>query len=481
VTLLAAVLPGAGYAWSGRRVGYLLLAAFTTLLVVAAVQVRDLDAAMRLAFDPVRLRLVVGVAVTALLLWALTVATTYALVRPVGLARWKRLTGAAFVGVVCLSLAAPLTLTTRYASVQADVVADVFEDNVTATAPQDVTVADPWGGRDRVSVLLLGGDGSVSRVGIRTDSLLLLSLDTRTGDAVMFSLPRNMMRARFPADSPLHALYPDGFTAYGDPSAGMLNAVYGQVPLLHPGVLGASDNEGADAVKQAVAGSLGVPVDYYVLVNLDGFRQIVDAMGGVTVSVNERVAIHGDQDLGVPPVGYLEPGPDQRLDGYEALWFARGRYGSDDYARMLRQRCLVRAIIEEARPLTLLRRYEALVSAGRQVVRTDIPADLLPAFVDLALRAKEARVRSVVFVSSERFFPGNPDFEWLQASVARALEPPPPRSAAQPGSGPRPGSEAEPGGTTDPADPAAPPLARPDPGAAVDVSESCEYRPSGSP
>ena len=45
---------------------------------------------------------------------------------------------------------------------------------------------------------------------------------------------------------------------YGDPAVYMLNAVYGQVPALHPGVLGTSDNEGADALKQAVGGSLGL-------------------------------------------------------------------------------------------------------------------------------------------------------------------------------------------------------------------------------
>ena len=131
----------------------------------------------------------------------------------------------------------------------------------------------------------------------------------------------------------------------------MLNAIYGQVPALYPGILGESDNEGADALKQAVAGSLGVPVDYYVLVNLLGFQQVVDAIGGVTVNVNEPVAINGNTDRGIPPTGYLEPGPDQHLDGFHALWFARGRWGSDDYERMLRQRCMVDAIVEAADPV----------------------------------------------------------------------------------------------------------------------------------
>jgi LCP family protein required for cell wall assembly len=335
-----------------------------------------------------------------------------------------------------------------------------------------VTEEDPWGGRERVTVLLLGGDGAVTRDGIRTDTVILMSLETRTGRSVMFSLPRNMMNAQFPPGTPLHELYPDGFAGYGDPAAYMLNAVYGQVPLLHPGVLGRSDNEGADAIKQAVAGSLGIDVDYYVLVNLDGFKKIVDAMGGVTVNINERVAIHGNTDLGIPPVDYLEPGPDQELDGFEALWFARGRYGSDDYERMLRQRCMVQALIEEAKPLTLLRRYEALAAAGKEILRTDIPSRLLPAFVDLARKVKDADVRSVTFVSSDEFEPADPDFTWVQARVQRALEPPePPDRRSTP-----PDPDASPSTTPDEDEPGEDQPGDGD-GEAVEVRDSCEYHP----
>jgi hypothetical protein len=217
-----------------------------------------------------------------------------------------------------------------------------------------------------------------------------------------------------------------------------------------------------------------VAVDYYMLVNLQGFQQIVEAMGGVTVNINEPVAIHGNTDLGIPPVGYLEPGPDQRLNGYEALWFARGRWGSDDYERMLRQRCMVNAIVEEAKPLNLLRRYQGLAAAGKKIVRTDIPSDLLPAFVDLALKVKDASVRSVAFVSSDRFFPGDPDFEWLRGAVDRALEPPSPDRER-----PRPTTTPTPTTPTAPTDPVEP-TPTVDPGAAVEVEDSCAYRPEGT-
>lgn len=386
---------------------------------------RDPDAALEVAFDPARLQAVAAVLAGGLLVWAAIVVATYCLVRPAPRTRAQGILGNAAVLVLCLAVAAPVATGARYALVQADLVDTVFEDdNVSVTTPKHVTEEDPWAGRERVNLLLLGGDGGVNRSGVRTDSMILASMNTRTGRTVMFSLPRNMMNARFPPTSPLHDLYPRGFRGAGDPGFWMLNAVYGQVPALHPGALGRTSNEGADALKQAVAGSLGVPVDYYLLVNLQGFQEIVDAMGGVTVNINEPIPIGGNTDLGVPPDGYLEPGPDQRLDGFEALWYSRGRYGSDDYERMHRQRCMVDALIEEARPLNLFRRYQSLAEAGKRIVRTDVPRELLPAFVDLTLLVKDSSVRSVAFVSSDRFFPGDPDFAWMRTVVGRALTPP---------------------------------------------------------
>ena len=467
LTLLSALLPGTGYLWSRRRnLGWIVLPPSLTALGLAAwLGVHSPRAVLDVAFDPTRLKVATAVAGAAFVLWLFVVVSTYLMVRPFPRRVSHAFVGTAFVGLLCLAVASPVAVAARYAMVQADLVETVFEDNTSATAPKQVTERDPWGGRDRVNVLLLGGDGGVHRVGVRTDTMILLSMDTRTGRTTMFSLPRNMMNAQFPADSPLHALYPSGFAGYGDPGSWMLNAVYRQVPMLHPGVLGESDNEGADALKLAVSGSLRVPVDYYLLVNLQGFRQIVDAMGGVTVNINEPIPVGGNTDLGILPDRYLEPGPDQRLDGFDALWYSRGRYGSDDYQRMERQRCMIDAIIDEAKPLNLLRRYQDLAATGKRIVRTDIPSKLLPAFVDLALEIKDASVRSVVFRSSEAFFPGDPDFVWMQQVVRKALRPPVDRPH-EPGQG-------RPSATPSPT----PGVEEADPGAAVDARDTCGYHP----
>ncbi len=474
VTFVGAVLPGWGYLWSGRTALGVLVLFPTVIGAVAGMWYvgDDLRAAMSFVFDPTRLQVAAGILGVVLLLWLVVVVSTYVMVRPARRTRTQSLVGGAFLALLCLALASPLVLGARYAWVQADLVESVFQGNRSATAPTNVTREDPWAGRDRVNVLLLGGDGNVHRDGVRTDSMILASIEPATGRTVLFSLPRNMMNAQFPADSPLHALYPDGFAAYDDPAAAMLNAIYGQVPALHPGILGASDNEGADALKQAVGGTLGVDVDYYVLVNLLGFRQLVDAMGGVTVNINVPVPIGGNTDLGIPPEDYLQPGPDQRLDGFGALWFSRGRWGSDDYARMERQRCMIDAIIDEARPWTLLRRFEALAKTSKEIVRTDIPSDLMPAFVDLALRVKDAeQVRSVVFRRSDRFAPDAPDFAWMQSVVGDALAPPSKDRPAQGGGAPSaaPSPAPDGGAGTTPDVQAA--------GTAVDAADACAYQP----
>ncbi|MGH3425030.1 MAG: LCP family protein, partial [Nocardioidaceae bacterium] len=326
------------------------------------------------------------------------------------------------VGVValCLVVALPLAVGAWYSMVQRDLLNTVFADGASATRP-NADPSNPWKGVGRVNVLLLGGDGGVDRVGIRTDSMIVASIDTTTGDTTLFSVPRNLMDAPFPKDSPLHKAYPDGFTGEGDAGEWMLNAVYRNVPAQHPGILGDSDNEGADALKLAMTGILGIRVDYYLLVNLAGFEKIVDAIGGVTVNINQPIPIGGNTDKGIPPKNYLDPGPHQHLDGFHALWFSRGRYGLDDYNRMERQRCMTKAIIDEANPLTLLRRYQALAEAGKKIVRTDIPQDMLKPFVELGLEVKDGHFKSVVFRPSEHFQPADPDYDWLHKAVQKAL------------------------------------------------------------
>ena len=392
--------------------------------VYALATLRDVDVLVDLATDPARLRAFAVVLGIGLAVWALSVLTTYVWVRPaasrpVAVGRRSR----AVVTVACVAAALPVVQTMRYTAVQADLVETLFTENRTATAPRGISEADPWAGREHVSILLLGGDGSVSREGVRTDSVMLLVMNTRTGRSVVFSLPRNMMQAQFPKDSPLHDVFPDGFTSDGDPSSGMLNAVYGLLPAgadRHPRRLRQRGCRRAQAGHRRQPGHrrrllrAGQPAGLPAGRRRDGRRH------GQRQRARRHQRQHRPRDLADP--GYIEPGPDQHLDGFHALCLSRGRWGSDDYERMLRQRCMVGALIDAADPVTLVRRYLDLAQAGKEIVRTDIPRSVLPALVNLGLRVKEHRLWSVAFVSSERFFSGDPDYAWMQEKlVARAM------------------------------------------------------------
>ena len=210
VTAMATAVPGTGLLYVRRRVlGLLVLLPFLAAVGLACwYVVRDPQAAVGLAFDPGRLTVVTTVAVAGLAVWVASIVATYVLVRPRERRRGHGLIGSAFVLLMCLAVAAPLGLVARYSTVQKQVVHRVFEGNRTATAPVTVTAKDPWGGRDRVNVLLLGGDGNVHRPGVRTDSVVLASMDVRTGRTVLFSLPRNLMDVPFAPGSRLAATLP---------------------------------------------------------------------------------------------------------------------------------------------------------------------------------------------------------------------------------------------------------------------------------
>ena len=140
---------------------------------------------------------------------------------------------------------------------------------------------------------------------------------------------------------------------------------------------------------------------YYVVIDLAGFRDLVDALGGVTIRITERVPIGQSGRV-------LTPGL-RRLDGYETLWYARSRSDSSDYGRMSRQRCVLGAMLNEADPATVLRNFTDLAAASTSVVRTDIPQEQLPELIELAVLAKDLPY-FVVAARAAAGDPGGPGF-----------------------------------------------------------------------
>ncbi|WP_327637595.1 LCP family protein [Kribbella sp. NBC_00482] len=477
-TLLGALIPGLGLIVGGRRrLGAFVLTLFLGLVGLGVyVGLTRRDEVLAAAVVPSRLLMTSVVIGAVAFCWIVVIVASHRSLRPATGGAGGRAFGATFVGLLCFAIAAPAAIGVQSVLAQRSLVQDVFQaqgESKSATRPSTVNVKDPWEDKPRLNLLLLGGDDAPSREGVRTDTVIVASIDTKTGNTALVSLPRNLTFMPFPADSPLRKYYPDGFGKEGLSLDGrlewMLTAMYQNVPDAHPGILGPSDNEGADVVKQSVGEAIGLKLDYYLQVNLQSFPEIVDALGGVRVNVNERVAMGGVSSSHIPPKEWIEPGPNQHLDGRHALWFARGRYGADDDQRQVRQRCVIKSIVDAADPQTLVTKYKAIARAGQHLLRTDIPQELLPAMVQLALKVKSGTVSNVTLDSDKlRLKYLHPDYQALRDTVENALESAP-APTPTPTTPTTPGTTRKPTTTTTTAPP----------GPTQNLADACAYNPAG--
>ena len=483
LTLLSALLPGSGFLVAGRtRLGAFVLTVTGALVGVGVyVGLARRDDVVELAVDPQQLLIANGVLVFLGLCWIAVIIGSHRMLRPRTSGSGSRAFGSFFVGMLCFAIAAPMAIGTQNVMAQRDLVSSVFrpEKDVKSATRPTVDKKDPWADKARVNLLLLGADDGTGREGVRTDTVMVASIDTRTGDTKLISLSRNWMRMPFPQDSPLYDKYPDG---YWDPSQGnveqpayYLDSMYEDIPKRYPNILGPSDNPGADVLKLSVGAAMGLKIDYYAQVNLEGFRAMVNALGGITVNVNYRVPIGGSYGTGPgggvaqKPHDYIEPGPNQKLYGGRALWFARGRYGLSDPSRQERQRCTIKAIVDAADPGTVVTKYQAIASAGKQLLRTDIPQELLPAFVELGLKVKNAQVSNIDLDKDKNFPSGrNPDYEAMRKLVKTALA----KTTTKPATTKPTTTPTTPKPTTKPTTPAA--------GGQQDLADACAYHPAKS-
>ncbi len=280
----------------------------------------------------------------------------------------------------------------------------------------------------RYNIMLLGGDSGPDRDGLRPDSIALVSIDAATGAATMIGLPRNLEYVPFVEGSPLAAKYPNGYGVDGcEVDVCLLNSVYTELelmsPEMYPDAVANGSEPGIEAMRDAVAGVTGLPIQYYVLIEMQAFSQLVDSLGGVTVSIETAVPIHTDDTF--TEVGeWIGPGV-VLLDGYHALWYARSRHDTTDYDRMARQRQLEQAILEQFTPLNVLSKFQAIAEAGTHLVKTDIPQSTLGYFVDLASKTKQLPITDLDLVPENGVDPGDPDFAYIREIVADATAPAP--------------------------------------------------------
>jgi LCP family protein required for cell wall assembly len=418
--LLSAVIPGVGQLVAGvRRRGLVLLAIFLVFSFAGIlILTRGLDSVVSWVVQPSVLLALLWVNIVIMLIrlfavldaWMTAKVGTLRPVRPsapgmmatgIGLALILMLTVAPHAVLGYYTVVSRSLLTTVFAGDESTSPRSATSTSIRSTASsgsgntgsnspgsettdtsETTTSSSPleWGSDGRMTVLLIGTDAGYGREGARSDSMNVASIDMKTGNVAMFGLPRNA------ADVPLG---PKTSKALGAKTFNdMLNALYA-AGSAHPEIAPNGGDPGAEAVRETASLILGIPIDYYAVVNMMGLADMVDALGGIDVNLTKALHItYAPLAEGEGKTSYTFKVGVNHLDGLEALAYARDRSDSDDYVRMGRQRCVIMAMLYQNSVAKLTLRFPKIASALEKSVATNLPVSALPDLIKLRGKVK---------------------------------------------------------------------------------------------
>lgn len=431
LVVMNVLVPGSAQALAGnRRLGRIGLGAtLASWILVVLAGVAWLvwpQIVYTIATNWFTLTLVQVLLVAYAVLWVVLTFDMLRLVRLVKVRPLARL-GVAFVATVLLVL-------TGGGAVYAAQLVGVTRDTLTTifgTGGPSVPPSDGY-----YNILLLGADPDQGRDSMRPDSISVVSVNAETGATIITGIPRDMLNIPF-SEGPMNDLFPDG---YGGPNCGTahcaLNEIFTEVNVLrdgstlYPDAADHGSTPGIEAMKDAAAGALGIEIPYYVFIDMHGFAALIDALGGVDITVEQRLPMGGGPSYDGQPVeewasGWIEAGP-QHMSGDTAQWYARSRYTTSDWDRMKRQRQLQEAMLAQFTPANVLSRFQEVANAGTHVVQTDLPQSMLPYFVDLALKAKDEQITTIELTPEGGVEPENPDFAFIRQTLQDVMHPPTP-------------------------------------------------------
>jgi polyisoprenyl-teichoic acid--peptidoglycan teichoic acid transferase len=261
------------------------------------------------------------------------------------------------------------------------------------STPEPTPIPTPvpiWSSDGRLDILLVGGDAGPGRWSLRTDTMILLSVDAATGKAAMFGIPRNLRNVPLPEGPagafPLCRCFPD-----------ILNGLYvyaGAHPEWFPG----GEQRGYVALQDAVSEMTGLQLDGMLVVTLNGFVKLVDALGGLDIYTPYSLydASYPHEDGRHHEVIWI-PAGQHHFDGHTALAFARSRHQDTDYDRMWRQQLTLKALRAQLDPCTVLLRLPELLDIAKDSLWTNMPVEQLPDLFSLAARVKPDEIARTQF------------------------------------------------------------------------------------
>ena len=230
------------------------------------------------------------------------------------------------------------------------------------------------GNQDRVNILVVGLDKRASDgdAPSRTDTIFIVTVDPKTNSTAMMGIPRDLL-----VDIP----YSSGSGTYQD----RINTVY------VAGELNGYDQGGVQLLEDVIKSNFDIDIDKYVMVDFEGFEELIDGLGGIDVDVPDEVYdpyFSFSEKPGDYNPQYFEPGR-QHMDGHTALAYSRIRFSSDDFDRIQRQQRVIFATIDKAKSANVLKNATTLWSQYKDTVKTDISDLQILSYADLANQVKD--------------------------------------------------------------------------------------------
>ncbi len=422
--LFSVLIPGLGQAYQRRWRAALRFATPLFLLAAgfAGIYVADgLAGLLGLLLSPLGLS-AAGILNILAALWraaAATEAWRQGLTRGSGV-RATLLSSVALASTLAVGLSIHL-LVGGYVSTASALVGGIFSGTEEGDGQGGATPPS-WDGTERLNVLLIGVDQRQGETSFNTDTLIVASVDPVKGSVSMFSIPRDTVDVPVPASA--QALY-------GSTYNNKINSYYSSAKANSD----TFPNGPAAALREMLSEFYGIRIDYSVMVNFSGFKQIVDTLGGIRITTKNPIV-----DETYPAgAGHLRrirmPVGVRTMDGQEALIFARSRHGSSDFGRAERQQQVIAAVRAQTDVEAIAANLPALASTLQDAIKSDFPQGDLPRLLELLGRVDASNLKSIVFAppvyqtvgADERGYIIVPDVEKIRRAIlaAFAAEPTP--------------------------------------------------------
>lgn len=335
---------------------------------------------------------------------------------PARVPRWRRGVSLGIIGILLLATVGMHAWVAVVVNQLDASLAEVFTGGNRVPVPSGQATGTPaplnqpdyrWNGKDRINFLLLGVDSGGSRTEHLTDTIMVVSVDPVQHTAFMVSIPRDTGYV------PLwdRTIFADGRYQPNGPYPGKVNeltTVANLDPKLWCPDLPTGANCGLRTLERVVGLYLGIPIQYYATIDLEGFARMIDALGGVRLCLpGELVDTTYSGPTWYGKTGVTLPAGCHFYDGAHALAYARSRKGyivmpdgtrqvQDDFKRAARQQEVLLSLRDQIASVNLIFALPNLLKAIGSTVTTDFPRALAGDLASLAPDIAGSKIQRVV-------------------------------------------------------------------------------------